>query len=338
MHETHFAANLNRTLDYIRGYAVSFVLQSLIADGALAAMKTPFTIDRLAEQHSYRPDLFGPVIKFLVVEEIVAPGKETGSYQLTDYGTWVADHPGWIELLVGGYHPVYSGLSDILKHGPEAAQRDAHFVGLGSYEISLYDAFPLAWKLIDRVNRDAKRFVDVGCGDGYFVREICNRMPHASAIGIEPSESWTSAAAAVERAGLADRIEIHNLDALNYAVEPDTDFLLFAFVLQEMLPSIGEEGLVTYFQRLRDAGFAGSVLAIEVEYDLDNLELLRTPIGRGYYNPYYLIHPLTSQRLMPIARWKALFERAGYRLVAEDTVDPQVDPSGLEVGLVFTPR
>jgi 2-ketoarginine methyltransferase len=337
MGQGNFAENLNRSLDYIRGFSASFVLQALIVDGTLALMKRPFTVEGLSARQGYRPDLLAAVVKFLVVEEIAERSAASDSYQLTDFGKWIADQPGWFNLLVGGYQNVFAKLSDVLRDGPQAAERNSHQVGLGSYEISLHDAFPLAWELIEVVNGDATRFVDIGCGDGYFVREICTRLPHAMAIGVEPSESFENAVRAVDQAGLADRIKIIHADGLGFDVPPDTDFLLFAFVLQEILPQIGEDALIAYFCKLRESGFGGAVLAIEVEYDPDNQAVLRTPIGRGYYNPYYLLHPLTNQRLMPIRRWKELFARAGYRLAAEQTVDACVDPSGLELGLVFTP-
>ncbi len=337
MEQGTFAESLNRSLDYIRGFSVSFVLQALIADGALALMEQPFTVEGLSTRQGYRPDLFAAVVKFLVVEEIAERSAGSDSYQLTDFGKWIAGQPGWFNLLVGGYQNVFARLSEVLRDGPQAAERNSHRVGLGSYQISVHDAFPLAWALIEAVNGNATRFVDIGCGDGYFVREICTRLPHATAIGVEPSELFENAVRAVDRAGLADRIEIVHADGLSFDIPPDTDFLLFAFVLQEILPQIGEDGLVAYFRKLRESGFGGAVLAIEVEYDPDDQVVLRTPIGRGYYNPYYLLHPLTNQRLMPIRRWKELFATAGYRLAAEETVDPCVDPSGLEVGLVFTP-
>jgi 2-ketoarginine methyltransferase len=332
-----FRENLDRSLGYIRGFSASLVLQALITDGTLDAMKQAFTVEDVARRQGYRADLFAAVVKFLVIENIVQCAEAPQTYRLTDFGAWIAEQPGWLNLLVGGYHNVFAGLSDILKEGSEAAERDARLVGLGSYEISLHDAFPLAWRLVDAVNPRAKRFVDIGCGQGYFVREICSRLPDATAIGIEPSPSFADARTAVERAGLTDRIEIVNTGALEYTLPADTDFVMFAFVLQEILPLIGEREFVDYLRRTREAGFAGNVLAIEVEYDPDDLAVLRTPIGLGYYNPYYLLHPLTNQKLMPVQRWKDLFKEAGYRLVAEETVDPRVDPSGLEVGLVFTP-
>jgi 2-ketoarginine methyltransferase len=337
MDKSDFSENLGRSLDYIRGFSTSFVLQALISDGGLDLMKQPFTVDGISEAQGYHRDLFTAVVKFLVVEEIVEHDTAPEIYRLTDFGIWIAEQPGWFNLLVGGYQNVFAKLGDVLREGSAVAERNSHRVGLGSYEISLHDAFPLAWALIDEVNKDATRFVDIGCGDGYFVREICTRMPHATAIGVEPSKSYENAIRAVEQAGLAERIKIHHADGLAFDVPPDTDFILFAFVLQEILPQIGEDGFVAYFRKLRESGFAGAVLAIEVEYDPDDQSILRTPIGRGYYNPYYLLHPLTNQKLMPIQRWKDLFAKAGYRLVAERVVDPRVDPSGLELGLVFTP-
>lgn len=337
MSTSNFSKNLDRSLEYIRGFSTSYVLQALVSAGTLQRMKQPFTVRDLSKEQNYQEDLFEAVVRFLVTEEIVEAGPDPETHRLTDFGVWIAEQPGWFNLLVGGYQNVFANLDTILKEGSEAARRDSHFVGLGSYEISLHDAFPIVWKLIDDVNPVATRFVDIGCGDGYFVREICSRLPHATAIGIEPSVSARNAVQAVEKAGLNDRISIVQEDGLARPVAADTDFVLFAFVLQEILPQIGEAGLIDYFVKLRESGFTGGVLIIEVDYTPDDQAVLRTPIGRGYYNPYYLLHPLTNQKLMPIRFWRDLFARAGYDLIAERTVDPNVDPSGLELGLVFSP-
>lgn len=337
MSNTPFSENLDRSLEYIRGFSTSYVLQALVSAGTLDRMKQAFTIRGLSKEQSYQEDLFEAIVRFLVTEEIVEAGPDPDTYKLTDFGVWIAEQPGWFNLLVGGYQNVFANLDTILRDGSAAAKRDSHFVGLGSYEISLHDAFPIVWKLIDEVNPDATRFVDIGCGDGYFVREICSRLPLATAIGVEPSVSARNAVQAVKSAGLDDRISIVQEDGLASPVAADTDFVLFAFVLQEILPQTGEAGLIDYFVKLRESGFAGCVLIIEVDYAPDDQSVMRTPIGRGYYNPYYLLHPLTDQKLMPIGFWRELFAKAGYDLVAERTVDPNVDPSGLELGLVFSP-
>jgi len=42
------------------------------------------------------------------------------------------------------------------------------------------------------------------------------------------------------------------------------------------------------------------------------------PLALAYYNPYYLIHKVTEQRLEKVAFWEALFDEAGVRVCAMD--------------------
>jgi hypothetical protein len=63
--------------------------------------------------------------------------------------------------------------------------------------------------------------------------------------------------------------------------------------------------------------------------------VMRTPVGLGYYNPYYFLRPFTRQKLVSEATWDTLFARAGFRLVAKKKLDPAVDPTGLEIGWVL---
>jgi 2-ketoarginine methyltransferase len=60
-------------------------------------------------------------------------------------------------------------------------------------------------------------------------------------------------------------------------------------------------------------------------------------LGLGYYNPYYLLHHLTKQRLENTSFWEMIFAETGYKLVAKDYPVPLYDPLQLKVGFLLAP-
>jgi 2-ketoarginine methyltransferase len=73
---------------------------------------------------------------------------------------------------------------------------------------------------------------------------------------------------------------------------------------------------------------------VEVDYQPES-DVMRTPYGLGYYNPYFLLHPLTKQTLLPCREWIRLFQRVGLTVESALTADPAIDPTGLEVGFLL---
>lgn len=339
MVDAQFGEDRDRLLEYIRGFAASSVIFMALTEGVLVSLESELTRDEFAQRHGFQPRLCDALLGYLVVEEILERRLHedgTVTYSLTRFGKQIQLFEGWFNLLIGGYRDVFANVAVVLREGPQEAFRNRRFVGIGSCQISRFDALPLARALIMEVNPTARRFVDIGCGDATFLCDFCELLPSATAVGIEPSEGaleegWNL----IRRRGLANRIELVHSDAFGYRSLVPPDFILFSFVLQEMVGQIGESAVIRYLEEVR-SNFPGTrLLVIEVDYRLEDLKLLRSAIGLGYYNPYYLLHPLTRQELLPTSRWDFIFEAAGYRVVARKLVDPAVDPSGLEFGVVL---
>ena len=77
------------------------------------------------------------------------------------------------------------------------------------------------------------------------------------------------------------------------------------------------------------------MLIVEVDYDIDNHKIMKSPMGLGYYNLYYMLHPFTNQKLLSQKKWDEIFSKARFKIVEKKVVDPKVDPSGLEIGYVL---
>jgi 2-ketoarginine methyltransferase len=64
---------------------------------------------------------------------------------------------------------------------------------------------------------------------------------------------------------------------------------------------------------------------------------MQSDVGLGYYNPYFLLHPFTNQRLLPKRSWDKIFVEAGYEIVIDEVTSPKADPTGLGICYVLKP-
>jgi 2-ketoarginine methyltransferase len=80
------------------------------------------------------------------------------------------------------------------------------------------------------------------------------------------------------------------------------------------------------------------LVVVEVDHRPDDPTVMRHGLGLAYYNPYYLLHQITRQRLATTDFWRELFAEAGAEILAWRACDPEVDSTGLEFGCVLAAR
>ena len=214
-----------------------------------------------------------------------------------------------------------------MQEGIDGYKRDGMFVGVGSCQISRYDTIPLTKEFIKSVKPDAKSIVDFGCGNALYLCTLAKELDGIKAIGIEPDTSaYEAGLKQVERLGLQDQVSLVNLDALDYQIEEQPDFILFGFVLQEIISQIGRPAMVDYLRKMGQKFSSSYLMVMEVDYDIDNQAVMQSPMGRGYYNPYFLLHPFTNQLLLPKKTWDEIFDEAGYDIVRDEVTSPKARP------------
>ncbi len=336
-----FLGGLEKSLGYVRGFVASKLVFELLQEGLFELLNNSnggIGVEEVAREKKYDPELLEAVFEYLVVEDILKKedNNPTVKYSTTSYGKNLEKYKGWFNLLIGGYGPVFSDMGKMLREGRASVSRTGKHVGIGSCQISYYDSIPLTKRLIEKTKPDAKRFVDFGCGNALYLCTFCEEMDGIQAVGIEPDrESYEAGLQLVAEKGLGDRVSLVNCDALSYEFEDTPDFVLFGFVLHEVYAQIGEKELIRFIGDMGKKFSDSNLLVIEVDYDIDNHSVMKTPMGIGYYNPYYLLHPFTNQKLLPKEKWEEIFSRAGFSIVEKEIVDPAVDPTGLEIGYVL---
>lgn len=306
------------------------VFAAIDASGGISAPDLAVKLDLESER------LLG-LLQFLQNEGYLVDDK---GWRITGKGHELQEFAPWYEMLVGGYATTFVQLGDTLRKGAPWATRNATKVGAGSCGIGIYDAVPLVGRLLDGTDRPLRTIVDLGCGDALFLTDILRDRAELSGIGMDPNAASIALGEThAVTAGVEDRMELQQgeaQDVVKLKLRDGGDGVCFltAFILQEVLE---QEGEATVENLLRDTfeTYPNAVWAV-VEMDhKPTSAAMRHGLAMAFYNPYFLIHAITEQRLETKEYWAEMFERLGLKTVAFDTPDERADSTGLQFGFLL---
>ncbi|MFK0253885.1 2-ketoarginine methyltransferase [Streptomyces sp. NPDC090445] len=326
-----FELRLIDALQPVRGFALAQGIYHLFSSGLYERIEGgPQSVREVAALLEFDAARTSGFLRYLANENYVTLSGDTVA--LTEKGRALGPYRPWYELLVGGYAETFQQVTDVLR-GKGYATRDGRLVGIGSCGMSAYDALPLVRELMSDLPAAPASIVDLGCGDGTFLTGLVGDSGTVTGIGVDPYAPEESAAEGVRfvRSGATDYVR----RSADPDAEPDAQQLcLAAFLLQEVLEQEGRGAVVELVRgALRRSGH---LAVVEVDHRPADPQVMRHGLGLAYYNPYYLLHVLTEQRLETERFWQDLFDEAGARMVSRRVVDPRVDSTGLEVGYLLT--
>lgn len=328
-----FSDSLKKSLSLIDGFFTSHVVFQLMKLGMFEELQKKQAPEDLANKYKLDIQTLKGVLRYLVIQKIV--DEADGWYVLSSDGREMIKHAGWFIELVGGYGPTLENLTRIMETGKAEGIRNGKYVALGSGMIDYYDVIPLVKSIIKGLPFEPKSILDIGCGIGSVIAALCQEYPMMLGFGVEPNkDSFERALQEIEIKGLSDRITIENSSAYNFSGPKKVDVIVSAFVLHEIAFQKGLDGVIDFLGQLKNKYHDAYFLFVEVHGDKDNYDLLRTPSG-AYYRCYFLVHELTPQELLTLSDWDNLFERAGLEIISKETVDKDVDPTGLEVAYLL---
>jgi 2-ketoarginine methyltransferase len=334
-----FQRRLIENIQPIRYFVLAQALHHAMDRGVLTAIEeSPGSSEgALADRLGLDSERLLALLHFLQNEGYVVA--EQG-WRLTAKGAGVRPFAPWYEMLVGGYAPAFVELGDVLADGARYATRDGARVGSGSCGVGAWDTLPLVEKLLAASDRDLSLIVDLGCGDAAFLINIMERHPGLAGIGLEPNEASAARGISLGRqAGVGGRLTVHTGTAADVArlALPSggrgTVFLT-AFVLQEMLEQDGEDAVGKLLRTTFDSYPDALWMVAEMDYQPASPVMVHG-LAMAFYNPYYLIHAITQQRLLTNEQWRELFSRAGLRCLSVAYPDDRVDSTGLQVGYLL---
>ncbi|AQZ70375.1 hypothetical protein BKM31_13715 [[Actinomadura] parvosata subsp. kistnae] len=275
---------------------------------------------------------------YLANEDIVQVADDRVA--LTAKAAGLNEFRAWYTFLIGGYAGTIQQIGGALTRGAPDCTRNGEYVGVGSCEISRYDGMPMTLDLLEKGGVSARELLDLGCGNALYLTEFAKAVPGLRAWGVEPdADGYRAALSLVEREGMADRVRLVHASATDFLRHPPQDcrpdLIVLGYVLQEILAQEGEEavlellrGIITRFPRI-------NVVVIEVSDEIGNPAVMRHGVARNFWNPYFLIHYFTRQRLARKDYWDELFRRAGLSVAAFTSTDPRIDSSGVELGYLL---
>ncbi len=307
----------------ISSHFVTRCFQTLLNVGLLEEMAQRGVVDAadFAEKHGLDSGLVVAICDALFARGLLR--KEGPSrFGLEQRAEFLVTNPlsrGWF-YLANGYENVLFHMEDLvrkkMKYGADLV-RDGRLVGVGSGLASRDFYFPVVLEKI--AHSGYRRVLDIGCGDGEFLRLVCKRFPQATAVGLDLSPDAVKAGNEQIRAeGLSNRIQLHVGDALRLPEYKDVlqcvDAAATFFVLHEFCGGPGNPRAVGFLKAFR-AALPGVPFLI--------CETVRPPAEEMRQRPgpaieYFLFHDLSNQK--PVGRdvWKQLFAEAGFKNVAED--------------------
>ena len=98
----------------------------------------------------------------------------------------------------------------------------------------------------------------------------------------------------------------------------------------------GREEVVRFLSTIRKSCPKSAIAVIEVDDQIATPGVMQHGLAKAYYNPYYLLHYFTNQKLLTPSEWESIFHDAGYAVTAKDTTSLNVDSTGLELGYLLT--
>jgi len=320
---------------FVVAQAIFHFLDSGIQNELLVKGKTK--VSDLSQKLNLRYIKLLGFLKYLNNEDYVNLSEEN-EVELTDKSYDLQTFKPWYDLLIGGYSETFNQISSVLKSEIEYTKRNSFYVGKGSCGISQHDALPMSLDLISKIPNKINYLIDIGCGDGSFLIDICLEKPDLNGIGIDTeTRSIELGKKIAKEKKVSDRVtftkrkanEIPNLSNLGNLC------FITAFVLQEILEQSGREEILRFMKNIFKKHPSSSWIVIEVDNKFDEKNLFKEELALAYYNPYYLIHELTEQKLEKVNFWKELFTEAGLRILNSNTTDSVYDSLSLKVGFLL---
>lgn len=277
------------------------------------------------------------LLDYLVNENLVS--RHDDEYRLRERAVRMHRFRGWYTMLIGGYGHTFLQMGSVLGADAGWATRDAAKVGIGSCEISHYDAMPLTRSLMAKAPGRKRNLLDLGCGNALYLAEFCQASPELHALGVEPDRGgYEAGLATIKRCHLEDRVSLVNMGAVEFMrsdIAFDPDFLILGFVLHEIVGTEGTAGTSRFLRAVIDRFPRIRLIVIEVDERSRDPHIMRHGLSLAYYNPYYLLHNFTTQQLLPHGTWLEIFAEAGLEVLEIQYASELVDSTRLEIGYLL---
>lgn len=305
----------------LKGHYLTRTIQTLFNVGLLDELRDKEWVDavQFSEKEMLDPHLLISLCDALVARRILR--KDGIRYALDRDGRFLVEHDlvrGWF-FLTYGYEEVLHRMEPLLRrqirYGKDLT-RDGEYVARGSGFSSAPFYFPVAAEFIRR-NR-YRKVLDLGCGDGTFLRSLCTYLPDFKGIGVDLSPDAVEAGKKQNHEQQLDtRVELYQGDIFD--LEPlrkrfaEVDAVTSFFVFHEFCDREDNTRIIELLAGLREL-LAGVPIILFEAIRPETAELRKRP---GPAVEYFLFHDLSNQVPQPRAAWMDIFRSAGFQSIHE---------------------
>jgi cyclopropane fatty-acyl-phospholipid synthase-like methyltransferase len=320
---------LRRLLNLGKGYRVGWeqllrgsfamrTMEALLNVGFFDEMLKKRSVNprEFAQSRNLEPDILNALCEALYSDRILQ--RSNGSYSLDENGKLILGFwRGWLEVHYG-YEQIWEQLEALLKkekvYGKDFYRR-SDYVASGSGEMEKWLFFPLANEAI--VRKGFKKVLDLGCGDGTFLRGLCEMNRELTCFGIDLAPSAIELGDRRSRdAGVQERIHLLAADISTISEVPEmfrqVEVATIFFVLHELM-YVGEHLVIQFLKDYRRLFPKAPLMAFEAIRPTP--EEMRQRPGVSIY--YFLYHDLSHQKPVGREKWIEVFKAAGFTSIEE---------------------
>ena len=335
--------NFLKTLEYIRNFCLISVLDNFfnLGIGEYINKKSSATLEDIAFDKKLDKERLEATLNYLKNEGFVSKNSKN-EWIITNCYKNIFPYKAWIEMMVGGYGQTFLNIDQGLYSKKKVLHRNIEKVSNGSCGISSFGALPLVKEVIINNNISCKTVADVGCGNGNYLIELSNLLGNIKALGIESNKKSANLANNfICKKNLSKKIKViqnKGQEIPKSLIDFQPDVVLICFVLHEILAQEGKEGVIKFLIKISTLLPNSKFIIIEVDDEFYNSSNYLDPIYLGYYNPYFLLHFFTNQKLMKKAFWREVFKSSGLLILKEYNILSELDSTGIEVCFLLSKK
>ncbi len=304
--------------DTLQGYFTTHALFALLNLGFLDDLVDHGSANPkdFAESHDLDPELLTSTC--MALYRVNFFDRSGSSFSFSKKGSVAFDVlRGWLELGYG-YDEIFVNLEDMIRRKRVYNQnivRRPDYIATGSGTMEALLFFPIATDILKQGNYT--HVMDLGCGDGTFLRGLSQNQPGIKATGIDLSPvAVADGNQKASQEGLSERVRLFALD-ISKITEVSDDIkgvqaTTVFFVLHELLYS-GEDRVIAFLKDYRRLFPTAPLIVFEAIRPAD--EAMRRKPGAAIY--YHYFHDLSHQRPTNREHWRDLFAKGGFTSIEE---------------------